>query len=270
MTTQPHDVTYCRASRFATIARLFVGTLCTIGAGPVRAQNQAPPMDTGDEQTVSDEEFHLALDDPESSEVLSLINDLGSPEYPKREHASLRLLAIGAPAFSKMRTAYRQAEDLETRLRIEQIVRQGYLNYHVYLRNAFLGISQARVPVTHADDSRIAEGHIGVRIAGVLPGTAAQQAGLHQQDVIIAVDGVPVKAGALEPMAAFGDSIRVRRPGARITLLVLRGDQTAEVQATLRPRPESYYNRAGDSVTRMLHQSIADFNIWWVTHFRPR
>ncbi len=72
----------------------------------------------------------------------------------------------------------------------------------------------------------------GVTVAGVLPGSGAEQAGLKQDDVIVAVDG--------EPVADASDLTRLVRahaPGDRVTLDVRRGADALKIEATLGPRP---------------------------------
>jgi serine protease DegQ len=153
-------------------------------------------------------------------------------------------------------------------LRIEKIVRTAYLDYHVYDRNGFLGISQQNVPVVHADDARIREGHIGIKVREVIANTAAQEAGFKAEDVIVALDGEPLSSKTASPTTEFGESIRGRGPGTTVTLSILRGPRELEVRAVLRPRPREYYGRHQITVSPMLEGARERFRIWWSVHFR--
>jgi len=217
---------------------------------------------------VADEEFRLPLAASQAAEVERLIGQLGSPDYPQREQASDRLVEIGAPAFDPLRTAYRETDDLEVRLRIEQIVGESYLSYHVYRRNGFLGVSQDRFGVTHEEDARIAEGHVGIRVRQALPDTAAERAGLRENDVIIALDGQPLKAGPF-PSESFGEELRTKGPGVQVELTVLRGAQQLDVEATLGQRPRMYYSPQQGESYEMLVVARRNFSVWWARHFRP-
>ena len=69
-------------------------------------------------------------------------------------------------------------------------------------------------------------------LAGVMPDSPAERAGLKVGDRVAAVDGKPVES--------LGDVLRVVRakvPGDHLKLSVIRGDRTIEVDLVLAPRP---------------------------------
>jgi len=70
----------------------------------------------------------------------------------------------------------------------------------------------------------------GVRVRGVLPGGAAEAAGLSAGDLLVAVDGRPVRKVA-EAIAA----IQLKRPGEAVQLTLRRGGETLERALTLAP-----------------------------------
>lgn len=216
---------------------------------------------------VSDEEFRLPLAASQAAEVERLIGQLGSPDYPLRERASDRLVEIGAPALDPLRTAYQQTDDLEVRLRIERIVGESYLSYHVFGRNGFLGVSQDRFGVTHEVDGRIAEGHVGIRVRQALPDTGAERAGVRENDVIIALDGQPLQAGPF-PSESFGEELRMKGPGVQVVLTVLRGERQLDIEATLGQRPRMYYSPQQGEAYEMLMAARRNFAVWWARHFR--
>ena len=68
----------------------------------------------------------------------------------------------------------------------------------------------------------------GPRVHRVLENSAAAQAGLRINDVVTHLDGEP-----MSDRDALIDAIRLRRPGGRVKLSVLRGDETLEIDAEL-------------------------------------
>lgn len=87
---------------------------------------------------------------------------------------------------------------------------------------AFLG-------VTMADE---AAGD-GVRVQGVIEGTAARRADLRPGDVITSVDGQPVRDGA-----HLREVIAARKAGERVKLGIRRGGEAKELDVELAPRLE--------------------------------
>jgi serine protease Do len=71
----------------------------------------------------------------------------------------------------------------------------------------------------------------GVAISGVRPASPAERAGLQAGDVIVRFAGVDVKT--LEDLTF---ALRSKRAGDRVAVVILRGGQTREVEATLEER----------------------------------
>jgi hypothetical protein len=71
----------------------------------------------------------------------------------------------------------------------------------------------------------------GVRVQQVMPGSAAEEAGIASGDVIIAVDGETV-AG----LRAFSDLLKARAPGDAVEVTVLRNGEEQIVEAVLGSR----------------------------------
>jgi hypothetical protein len=72
----------------------------------------------------------------------------------------------------------------------------------------------------------------GARVVGVMPGTAAERAGLREGDVLIRLGGVP--------LASFDDlrsAVRERRAGERVDVVFVRDGEQRSVTATLDPGP---------------------------------
>ncbi len=212
-----------------------------------------------------DEVFEQKLDPAFADEVRGLIDALDSPSFKDRKASAQRLIDLGPQVFYLLRDAYRSSPSLELRLQIEHVVREAYLQHFVYGRNAFLGIRQGE-PLGPDKDPRIQQGHVGIFITQVIEGTAAEAAGLQAKDVIVEVDGEPIPDKSLRSNLSFGESIRVRGPGARLTLTVLRGTSTITKEVILRSRPKKFYYRQG-IVSQMLHFFARTFETFWAKHF---
>jgi acetylornithine deacetylase/succinyl-diaminopimelate desuccinylase-like protein len=75
------------------------------------------------------------------------------------------------------------------------------------------------------------EGEDGAIITGVMPGSAAEQGGLHSGDVITGWDGRPVNN-----VRHLTELLRQAKPGQTVRLTVRRGAQTQTLTVTLRGR----------------------------------
>ena len=98
---------------------------------------------------------------------------------------------------------------------------------------AFLGVSMVAVEDL-LDATRSQYGvtvERGVFVTELVPGSAAEQAGLELGDVILEVDGEPVRTPS-----DLATIIRAMAPGDTITLLVDRGGEVQEIDAVLTER----------------------------------
>ena len=248
---------------------LLLGTVLLLALSPeaVLGQTAPEPKAAPDAELESGEDFQRPDDERLASEIATLISQLGSPHFTERETATSRLIKIGPPAFAQLRTAYHGTEQLEARLRMEKIVYEAYINHRVYDRNGFLGIQQGRIPIVHDDDARILKDHVGIQVGRVIEGTAAERAEIEVKDVIIALDGELISAVDVQVAQAFGELIRVRGPGARVVLTVLRGSDQFDVEVTLGARPKRYYGRGQGLVSEMLERSLRQFRVFWDQRF---
>ncbi|MFP5322466.1 MAG: S1C family serine protease [Acidimicrobiia bacterium] len=95
---------------------------------------------------------------------------------------------------------------------------------------AFLGVNTTDV----AAESPAVRARYGVDVEegafvqSIVPGSAAEDAGLQIGDVIVAVDGQPTPTSE-----SVGEAVRQRAPGEEIAISVLRGGEALEVRATL-------------------------------------
>lgn len=215
-------------------------------------------------QPTSDE-FSIPVDEQMAGDIDRMIADLGSPSYEERTAATDGLVEIGAPAFARLRDAYRTSDDFEVRLRIERIVFSSYLDHHVYSRHAFLGISLQPFGTQPTPGIELPPNTRGVSITNVIEDTAAERAGLLKNDVIIGADGSAIEGTAVDVVTSFSQSIAARRPGARMTLTVAREDGMHEIEVTLGRCPRE---RVQQTRIREKYDTAAEqFRIWWKRFF---
>ncbi|HSK06780.1 MAG TPA: trypsin-like peptidase domain-containing protein [Acidimicrobiia bacterium] len=91
------------------------------------------------------------------------------------------------------------------------------------IQGAFLGVNLGRV------DS----GPAGAVITSVNPGSAAEQAGLEVDDLVIEIDGSPVQRPA--DLAA---QVQTHQPGDTVEIVVVRDDEELAFSVTLGERPD--------------------------------
>ena len=239
----------------------------------------ARAADVNTKSEPSGEEFALPVDERMAADIDRLIADLGSPSYAARTEATDGLIEIGAPAFARLREAYRGTDDLEARLRMERIVFASYLDHHVYSRHAFLGISLRAYTPRDGDDIELPRGTRGVSITNVIADTAAQRAGLLRNDVIIAADGNPLR-GTTDIVTSFSQTIAARPPGAHMLLTIARSvgiKQTGvkktdrkktlvkEIDVTLGRCPRERVQQT--RIREKYNTATEQFRIWWKRFF---
>jgi membrane-associated protease RseP (regulator of RpoE activity) len=250
------------AWRSVTVAALLAVAAFSRAEDPLRLL-QNPP--------ITDEEFDLPINPPTAAKIETLIAALGSPVFQERENATEELRTIGAPAFRNLRETYHGTEDFEVRSRIEAIVREAYVNHHLYDHFGFLGITQNFDTLSSDQDRRIPQGHVGIKIGNVLPGTGAARAGLQAGDVIVALDGEPLNGSGQRATQLFGSEIRKRGPGTIIVLSILRGEAELSFQATLGRPPTD--GEPGDRtrvnyLPELTERVKQRFHFWWLKYFR--
>jgi serine protease Do len=94
------------------------------------------------------------------------------------------------------------------------------------VRRGYLGVTLEDVYVSRPVRVR------GVRIREVVDGTAAREAGLRVDDVIVAIEDRPVRS-----MPVLRDRIAHTPPGTTVRLTVVRDDEEMEVEVSLKELP---------------------------------
>jgi Do/DeqQ family serine protease len=104
---------------------------------------------------------------------------------------------------------------------MDQLVKNGKV------RRGQLGITVRRVDSDLAASMGMSEAK-GVLVNSVRPGSAAERAGIHQADVITAIDGSPTN-----DTNAFRNRIASMAPGTEVTLTVLRDNREQKIRVAL-------------------------------------
>ncbi|HUP86174.1 MAG TPA: trypsin-like peptidase domain-containing protein [Acidimicrobiales bacterium] len=100
-------------------------------------------------------------------------------------------------------------------------------------QRAFLGVSSQDL-TPDIRDNIDTPATAGAVVAEVVPGSAADDAGLERLDVIVRIDGKDVQ-GAVN----VGSAIRSKKPGDKVTIEYYRGKDRRTTTATLGTRPSS-------------------------------
>ena len=89
-------------------------------------------------------------------------------------------------------------------------------------------------PTINSAVAKMYDASTGVLISEVTPGKAAEKAGLKANDVIVSVDGKPVKDGD-----ALVDTITARHPGSTVTIGYVRNGQKMTTTCTIDDRTDT-------------------------------
>ena len=99
--------------------------------------------------------------------------------------------------------------------------------------HAFLGVQPAEVTPEIAQQFRLSTSS-GALVQSVVPGSASATAGLRAGDVIVALDGGPIRT--VEDLFA---ALRHHKPGDHVTITVVRGGRKLDLHVTLSGRAVS-------------------------------
>ncbi len=168
----------------------------------------------------------------------NLIDELKSEKFQAREQAEAELLDWSREDPEKsvalLLEQVRGADDPEVRQRSHNVLRALAMDEYMRDGEGFLGIQMVEVRAEiPGDDGPQNRDVIG--ITRVLRDTPASDAGLRVGDQIIAVNGTDLDTENALP--SFQELIRGVKPGTEAALMVLRGDELIEVEATLTRRP---------------------------------
>jgi len=103
---------------------------------------------------------------------------------------------------------------------------------HGHVIRGWIGIMPE--DITDAQATQLGLPHGGVLVSNLYVGSPAQQAGLQPGDILVAIDGAPLRS-AQEALA----SIASRKPGAVVTIHALRGRQSIDAHARVSEPPQN-------------------------------
>jgi len=208
-----------------------------------------------------------ATSEPTTPSLDERIVQLGSPIEKIRREAAEAIAALGPTAYGPLREAFGRTDRYEVKRQIQRIVEQIYSEERFGARSAFLGIqlqSIAPQSVQPNSDRDI----VYVLVTDVIPGTAAEAAGLKRDDVIMRLNGEPIRI--LDGRApSLQDWIRKQKPGARCALQVRRGATIMDFEVTLGGRPITVLQVGDAGEIERVRQAMQSFSDWWRSEFDP-
>jgi len=218
------------------------------------------PADRADPVALGEGAAASAPDDA----IPALVARLASGNFAEREQAAHRLLDLSTSATDTLARVYQQTDDYEVRLRIQEIVEDRFFQERLFNHMGFLGVGPQ--VVGPAEDPRVAADHTGVLLSRVVEDSAAERAGLRENDLITEVEGQPLP-GDLSS-GGFSRMIRDTGAGQPLRLTVFRDDAAFTVEVVLGTRPLEYYFQQDDSTNlERLEQTIREFPVWFREHF---
>jgi hypothetical protein len=252
----------CRAAICRLVPVVIAAGACPEGVAdnpPV----SSPEAQRGEPASIDYRDINLGHPDADERVVHVLIEQLGYSAFAVRQEAAEGLSRLGPSAFRLLSRTYRQREDYEIRLRIEEIVQQQFLWHCMLKHRGFLGIAY-RSGVFGSSSDGGGGPFAAVEVQDVQPGTPAAEAGLRRDDLIVTVDGRPLDPdiSTLE----FNQSIQARGPGGELSLGLLRDGQRVEVEVILTARPLKHYLTDPVLLDELVIQ-LERFAIWWNTFF---
>jgi len=117
-------------------------------------------------------------------------------------------------------------------------------------RRGYLGVALSDIPADMKDELKATQ---GILIRSVERGTPAEKAGIEAGDVVVEVDGTPVRNES-----HFREMIADKGPGATVTLKILRDGKPMTVRATLGVHPEDVEEQREVHAESSREQSILE------------
>lgn len=165
-----------------------------------------------------------------------ILKGLSSDKFADREsaHAQLNEWARGKPAASvpALRKQVAVDEDPEIQVRCLSVLRELVIEKE-FPGEGYLGISMFEMTVQVPGDQvprRV------IRIGMVLPGSAAEHAGLMANDLVIGLDDTIWRQDGMS--TEFAKRIRDTRPGSEVTLVVQQGEKVSKLKVKVGLKPE--------------------------------
>ncbi len=255
----PADLQAEPSSSRRIVSTLVIGT-AEPAAADIDAQSHALP--DGPPRTP---EASLAPD-----ELDRLVAELGSNNYQTRLEATRTLAGLSPEAVDGLAGVYASSDDLEVQLRLREIVERRFMWDHLLSHHGFLGIRMSPFLPTTGVGVPLALGAGAIHVDFVLPGSAAETAGIRAKDLILELNGEPIVFSL--DLQGFGQQVSSAGPGGVIRLGILRNGQQLELDVSLKHRPrEHYWSQPYRDRPRpywdRLGAAARGFERYWRTHF---
>ncbi|MCS6981780.1 MAG: Do family serine endopeptidase [Flavobacteriales bacterium] len=122
------------------------------------------------------------------------------------------------------------------------------------VQRAFLGVMLKDITHELAQEKNITDLN-GVYVDNLVPGGAAEDAGIRRGDIIRKVGQVPVNS-----FSALQEQIALYRPGDRVIVTISRGDQTLEIPVILKNKDnQTTLLRRSDDLINLLGAQLEEF-----------
>lgn len=164
-----------------------------------------------------------------------ILGGLSSEKFADREqaHAKLHDWARAKPAASVpvLRKQVSTGEDPEVQVRCLSVLKDLVIEKE-FPGEGYLGISMFEMSIQVPGDQlprRV------IRIGMVLPGSAAERAGLVANDLVIGLDDTIWRQDGMS--TEFARRIRETRPGSEVTLLVQQGEKVSKLKVKVGLKP---------------------------------
>ena len=202
-----------------------------------------------------------------------IFSKLKSEEFKVREEGQAQMLQWATLhrqiAIDEL---YRQSQigaDPEQRERCLNVLRELIVKEFEEQGEGFVGIQMQDVMAAIKEDGKPVNVN-ALRITHVIPGMAAEAAGLKVNDTIVGLNG---KKWANEVVSvAFMESIKKLKPGTKVKLEILRMDQMQVVEVTLCRRPQVADPRFGLNMEQFEAQRQAEKEAYfrkWMEQRKP-
>jgi hypothetical protein len=208
------------------------------------------------------------LQRPSKEDIPGLVAVLGHLDYGVRAQATKRLkLCDQTELVGPLSEAYRQATDVESRLRIREIARDVYLR-QFEVGTGFLGIRMSMMTGGQQNgDDRLKPKQSAILIVAVLPDTAAERVDLRYGDLIVGINGesIPPDGRGVK----FSQIISSHKAGEKVTLSLIR-DRPLQMEVPLGGKSvEFWVDAAGLPDHEKIEKVEKSLRQWWQEHFEP-
>ena len=169
-------------------------------------------------------------------ELTQLMEDLGAKRFATREEAQRRLEGLvdknAQLIFDQCSPVYKRSDDPEVKTRLRNVLWKVFEIQVLKMPRGFLGIHMSLMD--KVDQNGVA--YTVIRVMGLVQNTAAVDAGLQPNDLILRVDDFDV--GKTPSLETFVQYIQSKRPGEVVKMTIVRMEQKQELDVKLGTVPE--------------------------------